>query len=131
MAAIGTLVCLFLFSAALSAQTAETAIFRAVLLPGSEVPPVNTNARGTVDILASVVRDNSGQIVSGTVDFLARVTFSAAVTATGLFINNGTSTQNGPAIFRTNRAVPRLRPGLTIAEQSGAVAGGPPAIIHR
>jgi uncharacterized protein (TIGR03437 family) len=116
-----------------SAQTAETAIFRAVLLPNNEVPPVNTNARGTVDILASVVRDNSGQIVSGTVDFQARVTFAAAVTATGLFIHNGTATQVGPAMFTTglsaanNRALQSGGDAIHIPVQ---IAGDNPAALN-
>jgi hypothetical protein len=84
-----TLICLCLFPAALLAQTAGTTVFRAILLPNNEAPAVNTNARGVVDVVASVVRDNTGQIVSGAVDVLARVTFAASVTATGLFIHGG------------------------------------------
>jgi len=82
-------------------DTAETAIFRVVMLPSSEVPAVNSSTRGTADILANVVRDNSGQIVSGTVDILARVTFAAAATATGLNIHTGAAGQNGAIVFST------------------------------
>src|SRR5690242_1440996 len=75
---MGKLGLLLLLAVAAWGDTAETAIFRVVMLPASEVPAVNSTTRGTADILASVVRDNSGQIVSGTVDILARVTFAAA-----------------------------------------------------
>src|SRR5579883_2122594 len=66
----------------LAAQTAETAFFRAVLLPSNEVPPVSGGNRGVADLFASAVRDASGQIVSGTLDFLVRPTFTATATVT-------------------------------------------------
>ena len=110
-----TLICLCLFHTALSAQTAGSSVFRAILLPNNEVPAVNTNARGVVDVVTSVVRDNTGQIVSGTVDILARVTFAASVTATGLFIHGGTAGQNGQPVFST---------GLTAANTRPVVSGG-------
>ena len=47
---------------------------------------VNANAPGVLDVVARVVRAITGEIVSGTVDVLARLTFAASVTATGLFI---------------------------------------------
>ena len=67
-----TALLLLLWSSVQLAQTADTALFRAVLLPSSEVPAVsNLNARGVADISLNVVRDPSGQIISGTVDILA------------------------------------------------------------
>lgn len=114
-AAMRTLLCLCLFHAALCAQTAGTAVFRAILLPGNEVPAINTNARGVVDVAASVVRDNSGQIISGTVDILARVTFAASVTATGLFIHPGAAGQNGQPVFSA---------GLSAANTRAVLSGG-------
>ncbi|SPE38894.1 CHRD domain containing protein [Candidatus Sulfopaludibacter sp. SbA3] len=79
----------------LFAQTVQTQFFRAILLPTSEVPPVSSTAHGVADVLASVVLDSSGQVVSGTVDVLARITFTATVTATGLGIWSGNVGQNG------------------------------------
>jgi len=85
------------------AQTAETTLFRAVMLPASEVPAINgSSAHGVADVTASVLRDSSGQIVSGTVDILARITFPAAVTATGLGIYSGASGQNGTLALATS-----------------------------
>jgi uncharacterized protein (TIGR03437 family) len=110
-----TLSFLCLFPTVLAAQTAGSTVFRAILLPNNEVPVVNTNARGVVDVVASVVRDSSGQIASGTVDILARVTFAASVTATGLFIHGGATGQNGQPVFTT---------GLTAANTRPLVSGG-------
>ena len=110
-----TLSFLCLFHTVLSAQTAGSTVYRAILLPNNEVPAVNTNARGVVDVVASVVRDSSGQIVSGTMDILARVTFAASVTATGLFIHPGASGQNGQPVFTT---------GLTASNTRPLVSGG-------
>ncbi len=114
--AVGKIVLtLVFFSAALGAQTAETAFFRVVMLPSSEVPPVNSSTRGVADIFASVVRDNSGQIVSGTVDMLARVTFAAAANATALDIRSGASGQTGPVVFSS---------GISAASPRAVVNGG-------
>ncbi len=53
-----------------SAQTAETAYFQGLMLPSNETPPItgfNTSGLGT--LVAHVLRDPSGKIVSGSVDF--------------------------------------------------------------
>jgi uncharacterized protein (TIGR03437 family) len=86
---------LLLLAFTLPAQTVDTQFFRALMLPGNEVPAVSSTAKGTTDIYASVVRDSSGQIVSGTVDVLARITFTAATTVTGLGIWTGNAGQTG------------------------------------
>ncbi|PWU01614.1 MAG: hypothetical protein C5B51_22455 [Terriglobia bacterium] len=106
---------LFLFTAALRAQTAETVFFRAVMLPENEVPPTGQNARGVADIIAHVVRGPSGQIVSGTVDFLVRVTFPNDVIATGLHIHNGPAGVNAGVVINT---------GIGAGSASRAVKGG-------
>ena len=77
------------------AQTVQTQFFRAILLPTSEVPSVSSTAHGVADVYASIVLDSSGQVVSGSVSILARITFTAAVTATGLGIWSGNAGQNG------------------------------------
>jgi uncharacterized protein (TIGR03437 family) len=85
----------------LSAQTADTAIFRAILLPSSEVPPINSTNRGVADIYASAIRDANGQIVSGTVDFVVRPAFTATATCTGIELHNGATGQNGAMALST------------------------------
>ena len=73
--------CLFLCATALCAQTADIAFFRAVLSPANETPPIaDYNAKGIGDVVAHLVRDASGKIVSGSVDFLAHPAFPADVT---------------------------------------------------
>src|SRR5437764_12627068 len=94
----GLAVCL-LFVASVSAQTAETQIFRAVLLPASEVPPINNSARAVADVIVNAVHDPGGAVVSGTIDVYLRTTLAAAVTATGLNLHNAPTGQSGPAMF--------------------------------
>jgi hypothetical protein len=66
------------------------------------------------------LRDSSGQIVSGTVDFLVRVNFPADNTATGLHIHSGGPTVAGPVVINT---------GLTGGAGQAIKAGGD--IVHR
>ncbi|MCX6631981.1 MAG: CHRD domain-containing protein, partial [Candidatus Solibacter sp.] len=113
-------VCLLLFTASLLAQTADIAYFRAVMLPSNEVPAVNVNGKGMADMVAHVVRDSSGQIVSGTVDFLIRVTLPTDNTATGLHIHSGGPTVAGPVVINT---------GLSATANQAIKAGGD--IVHR
>jgi hypothetical protein len=83
--------CFALLAARLAGQTTDTSLFRVLLLPANEVPAVNSTARGVADIAANVMRDSSGQIVSGSLDILLRTTLPAAVTATGLNLHNAVS----------------------------------------
>ena len=106
--------CLLLSSASLLAQTAETKFFRAVMLPSNEVPAVNANVKGMGDLIAHVVRDGSGQIVSGTVDFIVHSNFDVERTATGLHIHSGGPTVAGPVVINT---------GLTAASNVVVKAG--------
>ena len=89
-----SLALLGILAASLSAQTAETIFFRQNMLPSNEVPPVDIQARGYSTIEAHVVRDASGQIISGTVVFNVSYQFPSAVTITGLHIHNGPAGQN-------------------------------------
>ncbi len=118
--------CLFVMSAALTAQTAETAYFRGVMLPGNEVPATTANATGVADLVAHVVRDSSGQIVNGTVDFLLHVNFASAATATGLHIHEGAAGANGSVRIGTDlsaaNSVP-LAAGATVVQRSVQVPG--------
>jgi uncharacterized protein (TIGR03437 family) len=102
--------CLLLFSSVSMAQTGETAIYRAVLLPANEVPAVNNGARGIADVITSVVRDSSGQIASGNIDVLLRTTLAAANTATGLNLHNGNAGQNAAVTFSGGLTAANSRP---------------------
>src|ERR1051326_2404320 len=96
-------ICAFLFSAVSFAQTADIGYFRAVMLPSKEVPVVNvSNVSGVADILAHVVRDSTGQITSGTVQFLVHANFPADTPATGLHIHSGGPTVAGPVVIGTS-----------------------------
>ncbi|MBL8177546.1 MAG: CHRD domain-containing protein [Bryobacterales bacterium] len=87
--------------ATLAAQSAETIFYRTALLPSNEVPPIDINASGAATIRAHVVRDASGQIVSGTVDFLVSYSFPSSVELTGLHIHRGAAGVNGPVVINT------------------------------
>ncbi|MFN7936524.1 MAG: CHRD domain-containing protein [Bryobacteraceae bacterium] len=71
------------------------------MLPSNEVPPIDINANGAATIRAHVVRDATGQIVSGTVDFLVSYTFPTSVEFTGLHIHRGAAGVNGPVVINT------------------------------
>jgi uncharacterized protein (TIGR03437 family) len=86
----------------LMAQTADTVFYRAVMLNTNEVPATTADASGVADILVHVVRDSSGQVTSGTVDFLIRVKSGIATNAVGLHIHSGNSTVSGPVVIGTN-----------------------------
>src|SRR5215467_6052624 len=110
-----SLAVLLLLSAPLFAQSADTTTFRVVLLPGNEVPALNNASRGVVDVLASAVRDGSGNIVSGSIDVLVRTTLPAANTITGVNLHNAPSGQTAPVTFSTGISAANSR-----ALQSGA-----------
>ena len=69
--------CIFLPPVVLCPQTADVAYFRALLSTANETPPIDGyNAKGVGDVIVHMVKDSSGKIVSGSVDFLAHATFS-------------------------------------------------------
>src|SRR5262249_54701799 len=94
----------------LSAQTADVAYFRAVMLPSNEVPATNINAKGAADIIAHLVRDDKGQIISGTVEFFLHVNFPADNNAVGLHIHRGDSTVAGPVVINTGFSAGNSQP---------------------
>jgi len=65
------------------ADTAQTIPFLTQLLPANEVPAISDTSTGTVIVYAHVIRDNAGNITSGSVDFDVSTKFSAAVTLVG------------------------------------------------
>jgi uncharacterized protein (TIGR03437 family) len=119
-----------LFTAGLGAQTADVAYFRAVMLPSNEVPATDAKATGSADIIAHMIRDDKGQIVSGTVEFFLHVNFTApddptkTITATGLHIHRGDSTVSGPVVINTGLSAGNnqvLKPGGDVVHRNAPV----------
>lgn len=111
-------------AAVLSGQTAETLIFLGDMRGANEVPAVSNTSYGSAVMFAHIVKDASGKVVSGTVDFKITGQFSDAFTVTGLHIHDGAAGVNGPVrvdsgLNGTNTlAVPA---GRTLIERSGQV----------
>jgi uncharacterized protein (TIGR03437 family) len=101
---------LLLCSATLCAQTADIAFFRAILSPANETPPVSINAKGMGDVVVHMVRDSSGKIISGSVDFLAHATFPTDVTLTGMHIHSGAAGVAGPVTISSGLSAGNNRP---------------------
>jgi uncharacterized protein (TIGR03437 family) len=107
---------LVLSSFGLLADTAEVAYFKAIMTPEKEVPAVTgLNASGSALIRASVIRNDAGRIVSGSVDFIINYTFPGATTFVGLHIHDGNSTVAGPVRINTG-----LTAGNNIQDATGA-----------
>jgi hypothetical protein len=88
-----------LFASLAIAQSSDTILFRAIMLPTNEVPAAQIDARATADVRARVVRDASGQVISGSVDFRISHNFPANQTFTGLHIHRGIAGINGPVVI--------------------------------
>ncbi|MBS1860005.1 MAG: CHRD domain-containing protein [Acidobacteria bacterium] len=108
-------VCL-LGAVSLAAQTAETQVSRAILLPANEVPAVSNSARAIADVAVHTVRDASGAVVSGTIEVLVRSTLAAAVTVTGVTLHNAPAGKTGPAIFSLGFSATNTQPLQTGAD---------------
>lgn len=81
--------------------SADYAVFQGVMSPGNENPPTPNNSRGYATMRAHVVRDESGAIISGSVQFVVDYTLPAATNVTGLHIHNGIAGANGPVTINT------------------------------
>jgi uncharacterized protein (TIGR03437 family) len=78
-----------------SSMTA-TIPFRADMSPANEVPAItNLNASGKATLWLHLMRDATGKIVSGSVDFNVRYNFPGETTFTGLHIHRGKAGENG------------------------------------
>ena len=94
---------LFLFSTlSLMAQSVDTIPFLAVMQPGNEVPAITDTSVGNAIIWVHVVKDASGTVTSGSVDFDVTPKFSSNVTATGLHIHSGGAGVAGPIVIPTD-----------------------------
>ncbi len=86
----------------LMADTVESIPFLATMSPANEVPPASIVSNADALIWVHVVRDTTGAITSGSVDFNIRYKFPAAVTVTGLHIHSGAAGTNGPILIPTD-----------------------------
>ena len=85
-----SLLAVVLWGFALAAQTVESVPFRAELSTRNEVPAItDLTASGAATIWVHALRDASGQVVSGSVDFEVRYSFPGEVTINGMHIHRG------------------------------------------
>ncbi|MFN7921274.1 MAG: CHRD domain-containing protein [Bryobacteraceae bacterium] len=110
------LLSLGVFSA--SAQVVETRVFRALMSPANEVPEVTgLTASGVATLSVHVMKTTSGQILSGSVDFVVDHNFAKPATITGLHIHSGQPGLAGPVTVDTG-----------ISSTSSVEANGPATI---
>src|SRR5438045_9277791 len=93
---------LIICASALFADSVETVYFRGKMSPDNETPAVLIKGSAAATLIAHIVRDSSGKIVSGSVDFNIDYIFPGAVTLTGLHIHNGAAGVAGPITIRTD-----------------------------
>src|SRR5450432_3239532 len=86
----------------LMAQSVDTTPFLVVMQPGNEVPPITDTSSANAIIWVHVVKDATGTITSGSVDFDVSTKFSSAVTATGLHIHNGAAGVSAGIVIPTD-----------------------------
>lgn len=105
MTGFRVLFCATALALPLAAQTPaavrmETKVFRAVLSPENEVPPIaGLAASGTGTMYVHIARGADGAIVGGSVDFITRYQFPGEVTFTGMHIHSGAAGINGPIVI--------------------------------
>ena len=93
---------LALSASLLSAQTAKTALFRAVMRASNETPPASWDASGAVNVTVHVVRDASDNILSGSVDFSLGYQFPNDAVITGMGIVNAPAGRSGAIVIATD-----------------------------
>ena len=93
---------LLLGATGLMADSATTTPFLTQLLPANETPPITDTSTGNVIVFVHAIRDNNGNVTSGSVDFHVATRFSGAVTVTGLHIHNAAAGVAGPIVIPTD-----------------------------
>jgi uncharacterized protein (TIGR03437 family) len=93
---------LLLCASGLMADTATTTPFLTQLLPANETPPITDTSTANVIVFVHTIRDNNGNVTSGSVDFHVATRFSGAVTVTGLHIHNAAAGVAGPIVIPTD-----------------------------
>jgi uncharacterized protein (TIGR03437 family) len=86
----------------LSADTVESVPFLAEMTSAQEVGSTATGASADALIWVHIIRDDAGNIKSGSVDFNVRYRFPGAVTVTGLHIHNGPAGVNAGIVIPTD-----------------------------
>src|SRR6266540_422489 len=84
------------------AQSVDTIPFRGIMVPGNEVPATTIDASANATILVHVVKDSTGKVVSGSVDFKVNYSFPAGTTFTGLHIHNAPANATAGVVIGTN-----------------------------
>lgn len=113
-----------LLAGGLMADTAHTIPFRVVLSSDNEIPAVAGAGRGTATLWVHVVRDNAGEIVSGSVDFNVRYTVAAGSTITAMHIHSGDAATNGPVVIDSRVTSFASATGAGSIANQGVVAPG-------
>ncbi len=117
-----TMVLLFALAVSALAHSVETHPFRVVLSSTNEVPAVNLAASGTVTVWLHVVRDATGEIISGSADFGVRYQFPGPITFTGLHIHSGAAGVNGPVVIDSTLTRVEDAPAQGLLQYQGQVA---------
>jgi uncharacterized protein (TIGR03437 family) len=122
----GATVLPLLFTAVLFGQTVETIPFRAVLSSANESQPPPAQTTGAATLWFHVVRNASGDVVSGSVDASVSYNFSSPGTITAMHIHRGDAATNGPvvvpfAVSRTDANGPGTLPVAQTTFPSNAV----------
>src|SRR5258706_13836853 len=91
---------LFLSAAGIYAQTVQSIPYRAVLLATNEpTPVVDSKAKGIATIWLHLIRDSSGKVTSGTIDFIANYQFTIPETVILAHIHRGPAGDAGAVVI--------------------------------
>ena len=107
---------LLLAGVSLRADTTETIPFLAEMTAAQEVGSTAAGNSADAQIFVHIVRDDAGNIKSGSVDFNIRYRFPDAVTITGLHIHNGPAGVN--AGIERNEGLRKSEAASTTRKQS-------------
>lgn len=88
-----------LLAAAALAQSIETIPFRVRLSSSNETAAPGVEASGGSTLLLHLMRDASGEIISGSVDFKASYRLATPGIATAMHIHRGAAGSNGPVVI--------------------------------
>jgi uncharacterized protein (TIGR03437 family) len=80
---------------------AEMRISRVTMDPANEVPAVNSDGKGTGNLIFLATRDANGNINAGTVTFETTYSFGSPVTFSGWHIHTGGAGANGAVVINT------------------------------
>ncbi|HYL74964.1 MAG TPA: CHRD domain-containing protein [Bryobacteraceae bacterium] len=96
-------VALLLCASGLMADTAQSYPFLVLLQPGNETPPITDTSSANVVVWVHVVRDSTGAITSGSVDFNLNCKFSGtSQKVVGLHIHNAPAGTPGNIVIPTD-----------------------------